>query len=88
MGGTTATTDKVPFPPAKRRWETAFQHIEETTALSDIAVSGGDSYYLHPEHILQIASRLLPIPHIRRLRFATRGKFAVPIHTCVALTCR
>lgn len=74
MGATTTTTSKVPFPPARRRWEKIFQYIEETTALNDIVVSGGDSYYLSPEHILEIGSRLLSIPHIRRFRFATRGK--------------
>jgi L-lysine 2,3-aminomutase len=50
-----------------------FRYIEETPSLNDIVISGGDSYYLHHDHLLEIASRLLSIPHIRRFRFATKG---------------
>ena len=41
-------------------------------------MSGGDSYYLQPEHILEIGNRLLSIPHVRRFRFATKGLAVCP----------
>lgn len=78
VGGATDSVSKTPFPPARRRWEKMFQYIEATPSLNDIVVSGGDSYYLSHEDLLEIASRLLSIPHIRRFRFATKGDVPCP----------
>lgn len=55
-----------------------FRYIETTTALQDIVISGGDSYHLNPEDIIEIGERLLSIPHIRRFRFATKGLAVCP----------
>lgn len=41
-------------------------------------ISGGDSYYLDPEHIQYIGKRLIDIPHIRRFRFASKGLAVAP----------
>jgi lysine 2,3-aminomutase len=56
-----------------------FDCIASTPSLVDIVVSGGDSYYLQPEHITEIGHRLLSIPHIRRFRFATKGLAVSPM---------
>jgi lysine 2,3-aminomutase len=56
-----------------------FDYIEKTPAVQDVVVSGGDSYYLAPEHLLEIGNRLLSIPHIKRLRFATKGLAVSPM---------
>ena len=59
--------------PTRRRWEAVFEHIEKTPGISDVVVSGGDSYYLLPDQLKLIGERLLSIPHIKRFRFATKG---------------
>lgn len=78
VGANTDTLSKQPQKPSRRRWDAIFAHIEKTPALTDIVVSGGDSYYLLPEHVAEIGSRLLSIPHIRRFRFASKGLAVSP----------
>ena len=55
-----------------------FDYIESTTTLSDIVVSGGDAYYLTPDQLYDVGTRILSIPHIRRIRFATKGLAVCP----------
>ncbi|KAF2263181.1 kama family protein [Lojkania enalia] len=81
VGGNTETVSKSPQKPSRKRWEVVFQHIEKTPVLEDIVISGGDTYYLQPEHITEIGERLLSIPHVRRFRFASRGLAVVPSRT-------
>jgi lysine 2,3-aminomutase len=59
--------------PSRGRWEQVFQYIESTPKLADIVISGGDCYMLTPDNLRLIGERLLSIPHIKRLRFATKG---------------
>ncbi|KAM3077437.1 hypothetical protein ACMFMG_006780 [Clarireedia jacksonii] len=59
--------------PARERWEQIFRYIERTPKLTDIVVSGGDCYMLSADNLSLIGERLLSIPHIKRLRFATKG---------------
>lgn len=56
-----------------------FQYIENTPAIQDVVVSGGDSYYLQPEQLQLVGKRLLSIPHIQRIRFATKGLAVCPM---------
>ena len=56
-----------------------FEYIEATPQINDVVVSGGDSYYLNPEHLTFIGQRLLDIPHVRRFRFATKGLAVCPM---------
>lgn len=69
---------KTPFKPTRRRWDAIFAYIEATPQLQDIVISGGDTYYLQPEHIQMIGERLLATPHIRRIRFASKGLAVAP----------
>ncbi|KAL5615174.1 hypothetical protein BROUX41_005231 [Berkeleyomyces rouxiae] len=78
VGADTDQVTKVPLRPTRRRWDAAFAYIEQTPALQDIVVSGGDSFYLQPEHIDMIGDRLISIPHVRRFRFASRGLAVSP----------
>ena len=55
------------------RWEEAFRYIESQPQLEDIVISGGDTYNLKAEHIEAIGRRLLEMPNIRRIRYATKG---------------
>jgi lysine 2,3-aminomutase len=78
VGANTETVLKASQKPSRKRWEAAFKYIEQTPQIADIVVSGGDSYYLQPEHIEEIGHRLLSIPHVKRFRFATKGLAVCP----------
>lgn len=56
-----------------------FQYIDRTPAIQDVVVSGGDSYYLQPEQLHMVGKRLLQIPHVQRIRFASKGLAACPM---------
>ncbi|EME46524.1 hypothetical protein DOTSEDRAFT_70510 [Dothistroma septosporum NZE10] len=79
VGSNTETITKASQRPSRKRWEAMFQYIESTPAVSDVVVSGGDSYYLQPEQLSLIGERLLAIPHIQRIRFATKGLAVCPM---------
>lgn len=66
------------FLPIQKKWETMFQYIEQTPALRDIVVSGGDTFSLEPDQLALIGNRLLSIGHIRRIRFASKGLAVCP----------
>jgi lysine 2,3-aminomutase len=70
--------EKLKLHASQTRWEQAFAYIEATPALEDIVISGGDSYNLRPDHLEAIGTRLLQIPHVRRIRFATKGLCVMP----------
>ncbi len=71
--------DKVSLKATEDRWEKAFRYISERVELEDIVVSGGDSYQLKARQITLIGNRLLEMPNIRRIRFATKGPAVMPM---------
>lgn len=79
VGADTDSVTKSSIKPTRRRWDAVFDYIEATPQLQDIVVSGGDSFYLAPEHLQYIGERLINIPHIRRFRFATKGLAVAPV---------
>ena len=79
IGVDTETVEKVKLRVNPKRWEQAFEYIEQTPGLEDIVISGGDTYNLAFKHIETIGMRLLSIPHVRRLRFATKGLAVMPM---------
>lgn len=56
-----------------------FDYIESHTAVQDVVISGGDSYYLHPEQLSTIGRRLLSMPNIKRIRIASKGLAVCPM---------
>ncbi|KAK0737590.1 hypothetical protein B0T21DRAFT_286295 [Apiosordaria backusii] len=78
VGADTDTVTKASLKPTRKRWEEAFTYIENTPALQDIVVSGGDSYYLQPEQLTMIGERLISMPNIKRFRFASKGLAVAP----------
>ncbi|KAF1836867.1 kama family protein [Decorospora gaudefroyi] len=78
VGGNTDTVAKKPQKPSRKRWEVVFEHIANDESLQDIVVSGGDAYFLQPDHVREIGYRLLNIPHIKRVRFASKGLAVAP----------
>lgn len=79
VGGSTKTLKKVNLNFYPQHWEKVFNYIESHPELEDIVISGGDTYNLSAEYIQKIGFRLLEIPNIRRIRFATRGIAVMPM---------
>jgi lysine 2,3-aminomutase len=46
--------NKDPVRPSRRRWQRLYDYIADTPAVSDVVVSGGDTFYLAPENIKEI----------------------------------
>jgi lysine 2,3-aminomutase len=79
VGSDTEEVEKVQLNASPKRWERVFQYIAERPELEDIVISGGDMYQLAPAHIKTIGERLLNMPNIRRMRFATKGPAVMPM---------
>ena len=78
VGNDTPEVAKLKLTASVTRWEKAFAYIASQPDLEDIVISGGDSYNLKPEHLQMIGERLLRMPNIRRLRYATKGLCVQP----------
>jgi lysine 2,3-aminomutase len=70
--------EKVSLKANKERWEVIFEYIASRPELEDIVISGGDSYNLRADQVREIGNRLLDIPHVLRMRFATKGPAVMP----------
>ncbi|MDQ2992990.1 MAG: KamA family radical SAM protein [Candidatus Eremiobacteraeota bacterium] len=79
IGPDTENVDKVSLAKTPAQWQEAFQYISERPELEDIVISGGDTYQLPPKNIELIGNALLDIPHVRRMRFATKGPAIMPM---------
>ena len=79
IGVDTDTVEKVNLKVNPKRWEEAFEYIASRPELEDIVISGGDAFNLAFKHVENIGMRLLDIPHIKRLRFATKGPAVMPM---------
>lgn len=78
IGADTEMVEKLKFTARARRWEEAFAYIASRPELEDIVISGGDTYNLSAGHIQDIGERLLELPNIRRIRYATKGLAVLP----------
>ena len=79
IGPDTDNVDKISLAKTPKQWEDAFKYIAERPELEDIVISGGDTYQLPPKNIELIGNALLDIPHVRRMRFATKGPAIMPM---------
>jgi lysine 2,3-aminomutase len=79
IGPDTENVDKVELAKSPKQWQDAFKYISERPELEDIVISGGDTYQLPPKNIELIGNALLDIPHVRRMRFATKGPAIMPM---------
>jgi lysine 2,3-aminomutase len=78
VGNDTPEVAKLKLTANLTRWEKAFAYIESQPDLEDIVISGGDSYNLSAAHLQLIGERLLRMPNIRRIRYATKGLCVQP----------
>ncbi len=78
VGVDTDGVEKVNLKANKRRWAQVFEYVASRPELEDIVISGGDSYNLRPDWIQEIGTKLLDIPHLKRIRFASKGLAVMP----------
>ena len=79
VGGDTEGYEKIQLRVNHDRWHRAFEYIRDTPYLEDIVISGGDTYQLKPDQVTEIGNFLLDIPHVRRIRWATKGPAILPM---------
>jgi lysine 2,3-aminomutase len=79
IGPDTEDIDKAHVANTPKNWRDAFEYIASRPELEDIVVSGGDTYQLAPKSLQLIGDALLDIPHVRRMRFATKGPAVMPM---------
>ena len=61
------------------KWDPAFEYLRNNPQIEDVVISGGDAFNLTAKQITHIGETLLSIPHIRRLRYATKGIAILPM---------
>jgi lysine 2,3-aminomutase len=79
VGLDTETVSKVPLATTPKEWQTVFDYIASRPEVEDVVISGGDAYQLPPKNLRLIGDALLDIPHVRRMRFATKGPAIIPM---------
>lgn len=79
VGTDTDEVEKVAFKAKQGRWADAIRYFSERPELEDIVISGGDTYRLKASQVREVGHALLNIPHIRRMRFATKGPAVMPM---------
>ncbi|MCS6799341.1 MAG: KamA family radical SAM protein [Myxococcota bacterium] len=78
VGPDQETVEKVSLKATVDRWQRVFAYVRSRPELEDIVVSGGDAWNLRADQIRLIGETLLDIPHVRRMRFATKGPAVMP----------
>lgn len=79
VGGDTNTVGKIKFDNTPKKWKGVFAYIASRPEVEDVVVSGGDAYMLAPNRLKLIGETLLNIPHVRRIRIATKGPAVMPM---------
>ena len=64
--------------PSRSRLEQAFHYLENTPAIRDVLLSGGDPLLLGDNRLAWILSRLRQIPHIEIIRIGTKVPAVLP----------
>ncbi|MFG1498835.1 KamA family radical SAM protein [Halobacteriovorax sp. XZX-3] len=73
IGGSTETVEKESYGANQKHWDNVFAYLAAHPKVEDVVISGGDAFMLNPKQIQYIGENLLKIPHIRRIRYATKG---------------
>lgn len=79
IGGSTETVEKETYGANQKKWDDVFAYLTRSPLVEDVVISGGDAFMLTSKQIKYIGENLLKIPHIRRLRFATKGISIFPM---------
>lgn len=73
IGGSTESVEKETYGVNSQKIDAAFDYIRSKPQIEDVVISGGDAFMLTAKQLAFIGENLLNIPHIRRIRFATKG---------------
>jgi len=73
IGGSTESIEKETYGANQKNWDAVFEYLAQKPGVEDVVISGGDSFMLMPKQLQYIGENLLKIPHIRRIRLATKG---------------
>ena len=79
IGSDTDSVDKASYKPQQDRWNKAFAYIASRPEIEDIVISGGDMYMMPASKLQDIGMTLLAIPHVRRIRIASKGPAVMPM---------
>jgi lysine 2,3-aminomutase len=78
VGLDTEEVHKLQFGVDMDRWRAAIAYVESRPEVEDVLISGGDASQLRADQITFLGESFLAIPHIRRIRFATKGPAVMP----------
>ncbi len=79
IGGSTDSVEKDTYGANMSKWDPAFEFLRNNPQIEDVVISGGDAFNMTARQITHIGETLLAIPHIRRLRYATKGIAIMPM---------
>jgi lysine 2,3-aminomutase len=79
IGGSTGTVAKDGYKPRPERWHAGLAYIASRPEVEDVVLSGGDAYMLPARKLRELLMALLAIPHVRRIRVASKGPAVMPM---------
>ncbi|MEZ4388814.1 MAG: KamA family radical SAM protein [Candidatus Krumholzibacteriia bacterium] len=79
IGGSTPTVSKQGYKPQAARWQASLDYLASRPEIEDVVLSGGDSFMLPARMLRELLFALLAIPHIRRVRVASKGPAVMPM---------
>jgi lysine 2,3-aminomutase len=79
IGGSTGTVAKDGYKPRPDRWQQGLAYIASRPEVEDVVLSGGDAYMLPARKLRDLLLTLLAIPHVRRVRVASKGPAVMPM---------
>jgi lysine 2,3-aminomutase len=78
VGLDTEEVIKLQFGVDVERWRLAFDYVASRPEVEDILISGGDTSQLRHEQLTYIGETFLAMPHVRRVRWATKMPAVMP----------
>jgi lysine 2,3-aminomutase len=78
VGLDTEEVHKLTFSVDIERWRAAIAYVQSRPEVEDVLISGGDASQLRAEQVTFLGEAFLAIPHVRRIRFATKGLAVMP----------
>jgi lysine 2,3-aminomutase len=79
IGGSTESVEKESYGANQKKWDDVFEYLMHNPQIEDVVISGGDAFMLTAKQIRYIGENLIRIPHIRRIRYATKGVAIFPM---------
>ncbi len=79
IGGSTDTVEKDGYKPQGSRWDLGLAYLASRPEVEDVVLSGGDAFMLPARKLRELLLSILAIPHIRRVRVASKGPAVMPM---------